>query len=99
MGRDVILKWVGPIHVLAVRQRLGDQKEILEAIAVLRPAVQDVLSGPPICLVLGFPREGKLDVELAFPTRKLIERESFEPKTLSPPNVLDHPRRSTRGRS
>jgi hypothetical protein len=82
MSRDVIFKRVDPVHVLAVRQRLSGQEEICEAIAALRPAVADVISGPPMCLVLGFPRDGKIDVELAFPTRELIGREGFVSKTL-----------------
>jgi hypothetical protein len=82
MSRDVILERVDPVHVLAVRRKLSGQGEICEAIAALRPSVVDVLSGPPICLSLGFPRDGKLDVELAFPTRELIDREGFVTKTL-----------------
>lgn len=82
MRQDVIVKCADPVDVLTVRRRLSGQQEICEAIAALRPAVADVLSGPPMCLVLGFPRDGKIDVELAFPTRELIDKEGFVTKTL-----------------
>jgi hypothetical protein len=82
MSREVIVKQVDPIKVLAVRDRLSGQEEISEAIATLRPAVADVLSGPPICLELGFPRNGKIDVELAFPVREFVPREGFVAETL-----------------
>ena len=80
--REVVVKEVGPVHVLAVRRTVAGQREVVEAIATLRPSVGDVLSGPPTALVLGFPKEGKLPVEIAFPTQAPVSREGFATKTL-----------------
>jgi hypothetical protein len=58
------------------------QEEILKAIAELRPRVSDVLAGPPMALRLGFPRDGKVHVELAFPVARAVKREGFVLKVL-----------------
>jgi hypothetical protein len=51
-------------------------------VAELRPVVADVLAGPPMALRLGFPVDGKIDVEIAFPIAKAIRRDGFVTKTL-----------------
>jgi len=82
MSREVTLKVVDPVDVLAVRRKVDGQQGILRAIAELRPAVADVLGGPPMALRLGFPKDGKIDVEIAFPVEKPTVREGFVSKTL-----------------
>jgi len=71
-----------PLLVLAVRERLVDQSEVVAALTRQLQVVADVLAGPPIGLRLGFPRDGKTDYELAFPIASPIDREGFVTKTL-----------------
>ncbi len=73
---------VEPLPVLTVRRRLADQVDVARAIADLLPRVADVVTGPPIALKLGFPRDGKTDFELAFPVRERATRDGFVAKTL-----------------
>jgi hypothetical protein len=82
MSREVTLKVVDPVHVLAVRRKVDGQQGILRAIGELRPAVTDVLAGPPMALRLGFPKDGVFDVEIAFPVGRPLRREGFLSKTL-----------------
>ena len=82
MSREVTLKVVDPVHVLAVRRKVSGQQDILRAVAELRPAVTDVLVGPPMALRLGFPKDAKIDVEIAFPVEKPTVRKGFLSKTL-----------------
>ncbi|MDD5645783.1 MAG: hypothetical protein PHW86_01290, partial [Candidatus Bipolaricaulis sp.] len=63
----VMVKTVPPLRVLATRRRVTGQEEILEAIAELRSSVADLLTGPPMALRLGFPKDGRIDIEIAFP--------------------------------
>jgi hypothetical protein len=76
------VKRVAPLRVLATLRRVTGQEEILEAIAELRPSVADVLAGPPMALRLGFLRDGKVDVEIAFPVARAVKREGFVIKAL-----------------
>jgi len=71
-----------PLLVLTVRERLANQGEVVAALARRLPDVADVLSGAPMALRLGFPRDGKTDYELAFPIGEPIERAGFAVKTL-----------------
>jgi len=73
---------VEPLRVLTVRRRLTDQVAVARAIADLLPRVADVVTGPPIALKLGFPRDGKTDFELAFPVREPATRDGFVVETL-----------------
>jgi hypothetical protein len=82
MRQEVTLKVVDPVHVLAVRRKASGQRDILRVVAELRPAVTDVLAGPPMALRLGFPVDGKIDVEIAFPIAKVIRRDGFVTKML-----------------
>ena len=82
MSRDVVVKRVAPVQVLAVRRKLQGQRDILQAIAELRPVVADVLAGPAMALRLGFPVDGVIDFEIAFPIAKAIRRAGFVTKTL-----------------
>jgi len=82
MTIEVIQKTVQPVTVLSVLRRVKGQAEILQEIDVLRPLVADVVCGPTLALRLGYPYEGKLDVEIAFPTAGLVERDGFVAKTL-----------------
>lgn len=70
------------LTVLTVRQKLGDQTEVAQALAEVLPSVVDVISGPPMALRTGFPRDGEADFDLAFPISAPIERDGFEIKTL-----------------
>jgi hypothetical protein len=76
------VKRVAPLRVLATLRRVTGQEEILEVIAELRPLVADVLAGPPMALRLGFPRDGKVDVEIAFPIARAVKREGLVIKVL-----------------
>jgi len=58
------------------------QEDILNVIAELRPAVADVLAGPAMALRLGFPRDGKVDVEIAFPVGEGVQRKGFAVQVL-----------------
>lgn len=78
----ITVKRVAPLYVLATLRQVAGQEDILKAIAELRPRVADALSGPPMALRLGFPRDGKIDVEIAFPVAKGVRREGFVGKTL-----------------
>lgn len=78
----IMVKTVPPLHVLATRRRVTGQEEILEAIAELRSSVADLLTGPPMALRLGFPKDGRIDVEIAFPVADGATREGFTAKTL-----------------
>jgi hypothetical protein len=71
-----------PLLVLATRRSCADHTEVARALAELLPSVSDVLSGPPMALRLGFPRDGQAPYELAFPIREPIERNGFVTKTL-----------------
>ena len=73
---------VAPLHVLTVRRSLADQTAVAKALAELLPRVTDVISGPPMALRTGFPRDGKADFDLAFPVRAPIERDGFQTKAL-----------------
>lgn len=79
---DITVKKVAPVRVLAALRQVTGQEGILKAIGELRPAVADVLAGPPMALRLGFPRDGKIDVEIAFPVAGDVRREGFTAKTL-----------------
>ena len=79
---EVAVKQVEPLRVLSTRRRLAGQAEILAAIAELRPSVVDVLAGPAMALRLGFPKDGKIDVEIAFPVARAVAREGFSLKVL-----------------
>ncbi|MEN6368676.1 MAG: hypothetical protein ABFD77_03140 [Thermotogota bacterium] len=78
----ITVKRVAPRQVLATLRQVAGQEGILAAIAELRPAVADVLAGPPIALRLGFPRGGKIDVEITFPVTKAGRLSGFTAKTL-----------------
>ncbi len=82
MSGDVVVKRVAPVQVLAVRRKLTGQRDILQAITQLRPSVADVLAGPAMALRLGFPVDGVVDYEIAFPIAKKIRRAGFVTKTL-----------------
>ncbi len=71
-----------PITVLTIRRTLADQAEVAQALAELLPQVTDVISGPPMALRTGFPRDGKAPYDLAFPVREAVEREGFAVKML-----------------
>lgn len=79
---EFLVKQVEPVRVLATRLRVAGQAEILAAIAELRPSVEDVLAGPPMALRLGFVRDGKVDVEIAFPIVRAVKRAGFVLKVL-----------------
>ncbi len=79
---DIQVKRIEPVRVLSTRRRVAGQGDILSAIAELRPAVADVLSGPPMALRLGFPKDGKIDVEICFPIARAVKREGFVLKVL-----------------
>ena len=79
---EVTVKRVSPLNVLATLRRVAGQDEIVKVIGELRPSVADVLAGPAMALRLGFPRDGKIDVEIAFPVKKGVRRDGFTAKTL-----------------
>ncbi len=79
---EVAVKQVEPLRVLSTRRRLAGQAEILAAIAEIRPSIVDVLAGPAMALRLGFPKDGKIDVEIAFPVARAVAREGFSLKVL-----------------
>jgi len=82
MSTDYPVKHVEPLHVLTVRRSLADQSEVAQELAKLLPSVSNLLTGPPMALRLGFPRDGKADFDLAFPVSEPIEREGFVCKEL-----------------
>ncbi|MEW5825712.1 MAG: hypothetical protein AB1778_02690 [Candidatus Bipolaricaulota bacterium] len=82
MRAQILVKDVPPIRVLATHLNVTGQAEILASLRELRPRVADVLAGPAMALRLGFPRDGKVDVEVAFPVSDAIERDGFVSKTL-----------------
>ena len=82
MSQDVSVKVVAPVHVLSTRRKASGQQDILRLVRELRPAVADVLVGPPMALRLGFPKDGVFDVEMAFPVGRPLRREGFLAKTL-----------------
>lgn len=73
---------VPPVYVLTVRRRLADQREVAAALAERLPEVAEMLTGPPMALRLGLPRNGKTDFELAFPVATGVEQEGYAAKTL-----------------
>ncbi len=79
---EFVVKQVEPVRVLATRLRVAGQADILAAIAELRPSVEDALAGPPMALRLGFVRDGKVDVEIAFPIARAVKRAGFVLKVL-----------------
>ncbi len=79
---DVVQKRVEPLRVQSVRRRVAGQAEILAAIQELRATVDDVLAGPPMALRLGFPKDGKIDVDIAFPVARAVKRDGFCLKVL-----------------
>lgn len=79
---DFTVKRVEPVRVLSTRTRVAGQADVLTAIAELRPKVADVLAGAPMALRLGFPTDGKIDVEIAFPIARAVKREGFTLKVL-----------------
>lgn len=79
---EVVAKDVAPVHVLTTRREVVGQTEILKKIARLRPTVADVIAGPPMCLVLGFPKDGRIPVEIAFPTQAPASRAGLKTATL-----------------
>jgi len=78
----VRIKRIPLLHVLTVRRSLASKEETARALVEVLPQVTDILAGPPIALQLGFPRDGKIDFELAFPVDEPMEREGFASKTL-----------------
>ncbi len=82
MALDIQIKYPKPLRVLAVRRSLADQTEVAKGLAGLLPSVRDVLIGPPMALQLGFPRDGVVDFELAFPIEESAEVEGFTAKPL-----------------
>jgi hypothetical protein len=84
MTNPVVVRAVAPLFVLAVRCRLSGQGEILGRICELEESVGSDLAGPPMALRLGFPREGKLDVDLAFPVAEGTQKHGFDARLLPP---------------
>lgn len=82
LSGEVVAKDVAPLHVLAVRREVSGQAQVSDEIAGLRPAVADVIVGPPMCLVLGFAKDGLVPVEIAFPTHGPLSRDGFRTATL-----------------
>lgn len=79
---EFVVTRIEPVRVLSTRLRVAGQADILTAIAELRPSVEDILAGPPMALRLGFPRDGKVDVEIAFPISRAVKRKGFVLKVL-----------------
>ncbi len=79
---EVVAKDVAPLHVLAVRREVSGQAQISDEIARLRPWVADIVTGPPMCLALGFAKDGRIPVEIAFPTPTPVTRDGFRTATL-----------------
>lgn len=73
---------VDPIHVLTVRKTLTDQSAVASALAEILPDIRDTLTGPPLALRTGFPRDGKADFDLCFPVAPKTERDGFVARTL-----------------
>lgn len=72
-----------PLHVLTIQKRLPDQRAVARELAALLPQVEDVLSGAPMAVRLGFPRDGQALFDLAFPVAGPVERNGFKTKTLT----------------
>jgi len=83
MGKTFPVRQTEPLHVLTVQKSLSDQTAVVRELAALLPKVEDVLSGPPMAIRLGFPRDGVATFDLAFPVSDPIEREGFTSKTLT----------------
>lgn len=79
---SIEVKRVAPLRVLGTLRQVTGQEETLKAIGELRPQVADILAGPPMALRLGFPRDGKVDVEIAFPVARAVKRAGFTLKML-----------------
>jgi len=82
MSKTYEVRQSEPLHVLTVQKRLPGQAEVVRELAALLPKVEDVLSGPPMALRLGFPGEGGAEFDLAFPVSGPLEREGFLTKKL-----------------
>ncbi len=82
MTTDVTLKHVAPLYVLAVRRRLRHQSDVAKEIAQLLPKVASALTGPPMALAIGFPRDGLTDFDLAFPVAESQIIPGFDAQTL-----------------
>ncbi len=79
---SVRIKRIPPLRVLTVRRSLATKEGTAGAITEVLPQVADITTGSPMALQLGFPRDGKIDFELAFPVGEAIEREGFASKRL-----------------
>ena len=64
---DVRIKRIEAQPVLSVRRIVKGQHEVQSEIAALREGIEELLSGPPICRIIGPDPQGRLDVEIAFP--------------------------------
>ena len=84
MTAEIKVKQVEPLHVLTVHKQLVGQDDVVRALVDLLPNVTDVITGPPMALGLGFPRDGKTDFDLAFPIDRPLTRDGFATKTLPP---------------
>jgi hypothetical protein len=82
MAADIQQKRVPEMDVLTVRRSLKGQGDIIRELESLAPAVSDLLTGPPMALSLGFPRDGITDFDLCFPVNGPVERDGFELKRL-----------------
>jgi hypothetical protein len=79
---EIEVKQVRPVHALTARRRLAGQRDVIRAIVELLPTVDDVITGPPMALALGRPRDGKTDFELVFPIGEPTARDGFITRTL-----------------
>lgn len=82
MTAEIEVKQVEPLHVLAVRKQLAGQADVVRAIVELLPNVADVVTGSPMALGLGYPRDGKTDFDIAFPIREVVTVDGFITKVL-----------------
>lgn len=82
MAKDFPVVRPDEMLVLTVRRVLNDQTEVAQALAEILPLVDDVITGPPMALRTGFPRDGKADFDLAFPVSSPVERNGFKTKTI-----------------
>ncbi len=85
---SVRIKRVPSLHVLTTRRSLATKEETAGVLAEILPQLADIVTGSPMALQLGFPRDGKIEFELAFPVGEGIERDGFTHKTLPGLSVL-----------
>ena len=70
---DVKIKRIEAQPVLSVRRIVKGQPEVQSEIAALREGIEELMTGPPICRIIGPDPQGRLHVEIAFPVAEPLQ--------------------------